>query len=132
MDVNMISSLSQQTATVKASLTKSSTTDEATRETTTTEAFSLEISAKSEKAGWFVLMLMPQSEFSAGAMSVSSAILTAAIIALVAIAIVTALASRAISKPVEELADAMDETQLQDLHQLNQSFHDHQQLNIEY
>lgn len=50
MDVNMISSLSQQTATVKASLTKSTTTDEATKETTTTEAFSLEISAKSEKA----------------------------------------------------------------------------------
>lgn len=90
--------------------------DHSQREVTINGNSYIMASAKSEKAGWFVLMLMPQSEFSAGAMSVSSAILTAAIIALVAIAIVTALASRAISKPVEELADAMDETQLQDLH----------------
>lgn len=90
--------------------------DHSQREVTSNGNSSIEASAKSEKAGWFVLMLMPQSEFSAGAMSVSIAILTAAIIALAAIAIVTALASKAISKPVEELADAMDETQLQDLH----------------
>lgn len=90
--------------------------DRSQREVTINGSSYIMASAKSEKAGWFVLMLMPQSEFSAGAMSVSSAILTAAMIALAAIAIVTALASKAISKPVEELAEAMDETQLQDLH----------------
>ena len=72
-------------------------------------------SARAEKAGWYVLMLTPQSEFSAGAMSVSSAILTAAVAALILIAVVTAIASRVISQPVKELADAMDETQLRDL-----------------
>ena len=72
-------------------------------------------SARAETAGWYVLMLTPQSEFSAGAMSVSSAILTAAVAALILIAVVTAIASRVISQPVKELADAMDETQLRDL-----------------
>ena len=72
-------------------------------------------SARAEKAGWYVLILTPQSEFSAGAMSVSSAILTAAVAALILIAVVTAIASRVISQPVKELADAMDETQLRDL-----------------
>ena len=54
MDVNMISSLSQQTAAVKASYTKNTTTttNEATKETTTTtsEAFSVDISAEAKKA----------------------------------------------------------------------------------
>ncbi|SDP26290.1 hypothetical protein [Selenomonas ruminantium] len=54
MDVNTISSLSQQTAAVKASYTKSTTTttNEATKETTTTtnEAFSVDISAEAKKA----------------------------------------------------------------------------------
>lgn len=54
MDVNMISSLSQTSAAVKASYTKntSTTTNEATKETTTTtsEAFSVDISAEAKKA----------------------------------------------------------------------------------
>ncbi|MCR5758642.1 MAG: hypothetical protein K6F95_12185 [Selenomonas sp.] len=54
MDVNMISSLSQTSAAVKASYTKSTTTttNEATKETTTTtnEAYSLDISAEAQKA----------------------------------------------------------------------------------
>lgn len=72
-------------------------------------------SSKSENTGWYVLMLTPQSVFSADAMSVSSAILTAAVLALIVISIITALASSAISKPVEQLADAMDETRLRHL-----------------
>ena len=54
MDVNMISSLSQTSAAVKANYTKSTTTttNEATKETTTTstEAFSVDISAEAKKA----------------------------------------------------------------------------------
>jgi ClpP class serine protease len=54
MDVNMISSLSQTSAAVKASYSKSTTTttNEATKETTTTtnEAYSLDISAEAQKA----------------------------------------------------------------------------------
>ena len=54
MDVNMISSLSQTSAAVKANYTKSTTTttNEATKETTTTtsEAYSLDISAEAQKA----------------------------------------------------------------------------------
>lgn len=54
MDVNMISSLSQTSAAVKASYTKNTTTttNEATKETTTTtsEAFSVDISAEAKKA----------------------------------------------------------------------------------
>lgn len=54
MDVNMISSLSQQTAAVKASYNKTTTTttNDATKETTTTtsEAFSVDISAEAKKA----------------------------------------------------------------------------------
>lgn len=54
MDVNMISSLSQTSAAVKANYTKSTTTttNEATKETTTTtnEAYSLDISAEAKKA----------------------------------------------------------------------------------
>jgi len=54
MDVNMISSLSQTSAAVKASYSKSTTTttNEATKETTTTtsEAYSLDISAEAKKA----------------------------------------------------------------------------------
>lgn len=72
-------------------------------------------SAQSASTGWYVLMMTPQSVFSADAMSVSSAILTAALIALLLIAVFTTFASSAISKPVEQLADAMDETQLRHL-----------------
>lgn len=72
-------------------------------------------SSKSDNTGWYVLMLTPQSVFSADAMSVSTAILTAAVLALIVISIITALASGAISKPVERLADAMDETRLRHL-----------------
>ena len=54
MDVNMISSLSQTSAAVKAGYSKSTstTTNEATKETTTTtsEAYSLDISAEAQKA----------------------------------------------------------------------------------
>ncbi|ORU00460.1 hypothetical protein D081_0983 [Anaerovibrio sp. JC8] len=60
MDVNTISSLSQQTATVKASVTKSTTTNEATQETTTTEAFSLDISTEVKKASTALGKLTPE------------------------------------------------------------------------
>lgn len=73
------------------------------------------VSAQSDKTGWYVIMLTPQSAFFANAMSVSSAILTTSILAMVVSVIVTTLASSAISKPVERLADAMDETQLRHL-----------------
>ncbi len=72
-------------------------------------------SSKSEFTDWYVLMLTPKSVFSADAMAVSSAILTAAIITLIAVSIITVLASSAISKPVEQLAEAMDETRLRHL-----------------
>ena len=74
-------------------------------------------SARSAYSGWYVLMLTPQSVFSADAMAVSSALFAAAVFALIAIALVTAVASGAISRPVEQLAEAMDETQLRHLNQ---------------
>lgn len=73
------------------------------------------VSAQSKAIGWQLLLLTPQSVYTADAMSVSIAIFTAALIALVLIAVITAIASRAISKPVEQLAAAMDETRLQNL-----------------
>lgn len=60
MDVKMISSLSQQTASVKASMTKTTTTNEATNETTTTEAFSLDISTEVQKASTAIGKLTPE------------------------------------------------------------------------
>lgn len=74
-------------------------------------------SARSAYSGWYVLMLTPQSVFSADAMAVSSALFAAAVFALIIIALVTAVASGAISRPVERLAEAMDETQLRHLNQ---------------
>lgn len=75
------------------------------------------VSAQSEATGWYLLLLTPQSVYTANAMAVTSAILLAVLLALILVGIITAVASRTISKPVEELAHLMDHTGLQHLDQ---------------
>lgn len=75
------------------------------------------VSALSPATGWYLLLLTPQAVYTANAMAVTSAIFLAILVALFLVAIITAVASRTISKPVEELAKVMDETGLQHLDQ---------------
>lgn len=75
------------------------------------------VSAKASEMDWYVITTIPEAEYKADAFAVSTNIVATAILALfIAFWVVTAL-SYAISKPIEELAEVMSRSQLQDLTQ---------------
>lgn len=65
-----------------------------------------------ETREWSIATLIPENVYSADAMRVARAILFATLSALLVIAAITAVASKAISRPVETLARTMDATNL--------------------
>ena len=62
-------------------------------------------------------VLFPHNCFNCSVAQIGIRLFAAAVFALILIAVVTAVASGAISRPVEQLAEAMDETQLRHLNQ---------------
>lgn len=75
------------------------------------------VSAKEADIDWYVLTLIPESVYTADALSVSSSILVTAFWALLVTIAITTLLSRAISKPLEELASVMGRSGLRRLNQ---------------
>ena len=73
------------------------------------------VSSYAEGPNWYLLSLIPESVYTADALSVSTAILITAAVALIIAAIIAAAAYRAISRPVEALAEAMDSSGIEDL-----------------
>lgn len=75
------------------------------------------VSAKATKLDWYVITTIPEAEYKADAFAVSTNIIVTAILALlIAFGVATAFSS-AISKPIEELAEIMSKSQLQNLNQ---------------
>ena len=75
------------------------------------------VSSSAEGPEWYLLSLIPESVYTADALSVSTVILITAAVALAIAAAIAAAASRAISRPVEALAEAMDSSGIEDLSQ---------------
>ena len=73
------------------------------------------VSSYAEGPEWYLLSLIPESVYTADVLSVSTAILITAAVALIIAAIIAAAAYRAISRPVEALAEAMDSSGIGDL-----------------
>lgn len=75
------------------------------------------VSAKEEDINWHVITLIPEAVYAADALAVSISILKTAVLALLVAILITTLLSRAISRPLEELAAVMGQLGLQNLNQ---------------
>lgn len=73
------------------------------------------VSAKAAELDWYVITMIPEAVYTADAFSVSASIVVTAVLALLVAFFVTTLSSYAISKPIEELASIMAQSQPQDL-----------------
>ena len=74
------------------------------------------VSARAAEIDWYVMTLIPEGIYTADALSVSTVILLTAVVALIIAAIFTYIASLAISRPIEELAEVMTSSGLENLH----------------
>ena len=63
-------------------------------------------------SGWKIMLLTPRASFSADALSVTKTVAITVAVALVISAFITAGVSVAFSRPIEQLAEVMDEVQL--------------------
>lgn len=75
------------------------------------------VSAKAADLDWYVMTLIPEAAYTADALSVSTSIVVTALLALLIAILITTVSSRAISRPVEELAAVMGRSGLQNLSQ---------------
>lgn len=75
------------------------------------------VSAKATELDWYVITIIPEAVYKADAFSVSTSIVVTAVLALLIAFFVTTISSYAISKPIEELASVMAQSQPQNLNQ---------------
>lgn len=73
------------------------------------------VDSETQTADWHLITLIPEAVYAADALHVSTAIFITALIAVLLASVFTALSSRRISRPIEELAAVMGQSGLQDL-----------------
>ena len=73
------------------------------------------LSVQSQKTDWVLMTAIPETLYSSDATAVSKSILTALVLALTLMTVVTAFFATRISRPIETLADTMEHMNLRKL-----------------
>lgn len=73
------------------------------------------VSSRASDIDWYVITIIPEESYKADVFSVTTSIIITALLALFIAFLVTTLSSYAISRPIEELAAVMDQSQPQNL-----------------